>query len=69
MQMADVGRLEDCSTDYKMLLGFCLKSENAKGWKMLLDNTKQRNWWFSSAEQKGEKSPLIQSLIIVCLLR
>lgn len=68
MQIADVGRLEDYSPDYKMLLGFCLESENAKAWKMLLDNTKQRNWWFSSAEQKGEKSPLIQSSVIVCLL-
>lgn len=69
MQMADVGRLEDYSPDYKMLLGFCLKSENAKTCKMLLDNTKQKDWWFSSAEQKGKKSPLIQSSIIVCLLR
>lgn len=54
MPMADVWRLEDYSPDYKMLLGFCLKSGNAKGWKMLLDNTKQRYWCFSSAEQKGE---------------
>lgn len=36
---------------------------------MLPSNTKQGNWWFSSAEQKGEKSILIQNLIIVYLLQ
>lgn len=36
--MADVGRLEDYSPDYKTQLEFCLKSENTNAWKMLLDN-------------------------------
>lgn len=31
MPVADVWRLKDYSPDYKMLLGFCLKSVNAKG--------------------------------------
>lgn len=66
--MADAWRLEDYSPDYKMQLGFCVKSENTNTWKMLLDNTKQRNWWFSSAEQKVEKTsfnPKINHCVLI----